>query len=280
MACAALRLRGALDSETRGWGERAERAARTALQLEPQLAEAHEALAAVSRGVEFDWDRTLEESRLALELNPNLDQPHYYRAAAFYHLGLLDLIEPELRAATDVNPTSQIEPVSIRGNAALLSGQFREAIPLLEDAQRLSHSNMSNPYLAQAYYAAGDATRAEQLLLPPGERRAQAVLASLLAARGERDRSVSLIRRILAGKYMDHHVAYSLGAAYAQLGDVTEAMRWLTQSARDGFRCYPWYQHDQLLVPLRSEQEYRRFIESLRQAWEASKTRYGSRTTT
>ena len=90
IASAAIRLRGARDSEARAWGERAEQAARTALRLEPRLAEAHEALAAVYRGVEFDWDRTLDESRLALELNPNLDQPHVYRAAAFYHLGLLD----------------------------------------------------------------------------------------------------------------------------------------------------------------------------------------------
>jgi len=284
MAAAALRLRGAPDSETRAWGERAEREARTALRLEPQLAEAHEALAAVSRGVEFDWERTLEESRLALELNPNLDQPHFYRAAAFYHLGLLDLIEPELRAAADVNPTNQIDPLTIRGNTALFSGRFRDAIPLLEDAQRLSLSTMSSSYLAHAYYGAGNVVQAERLLASldgstPGDRRAQAVLASLLAARRARDRSKALIQKILASKYMDHHVAYSLGATYAQLGEFTDAMRWLTQSARDGFRCYPWYRRDQLLDPLRKDAGYQRLLDEMRQSWETNKAKYGSSAT-
>ena len=284
MAAAAIRLRGAPDSEARAWAERADREARTALRLEPQLAEAHEALAAVSRGVEFDWHRTLEESRLALELNPNLDQPHFYRAAAFYHLGLLDLIEPELRAAAAVNPTNQIEPLTIRGAAALFFGRFHDAIPLLEDAARLSHSSISGSYLAQAYFSAGNAARAENLLAPlegntPGDLRGQAVLASLLAARRERDKSMALVRRILQSKYTDHHVAYSLGATYAQLGEFTEAIRWLTQSARDGFRCYPWYQHDRLLDPLRSDAGYQRLVEELKQSWQADKAKYGSRAT-
>jgi non-specific serine/threonine protein kinase len=284
MACAAIRLRGAPDSETRAWGERAEQEARTALRLEPQLAEAHEALAAVSRGVEFDWDRTLEESRLALELNPNLDQPHFYRAAAFYHLGLLDLIEPELRAAVDVNPTNKIDVLTIRGNAALFSGRFREAISLLEDAERVTHNTVSSSYLAQAYFGAGNAKHAEHLLAPldgntPGDRRAQAVLASLLGARRERDKAMALVRRILASTYMDHHVAYSLGAAYAQLGERAEATRWLAQSARDGFHCYPWFRRDQLLDPLRIDAGYQRLLSELRQAWEANKVRYGSRAT-
>jgi TolB-like protein/tetratricopeptide (TPR) repeat protein len=284
MASAAIRLGGAPASEAQAWAERAERAARTALRLEPQLAEGHEALAAVHRGVEFDWDGTLEESRLALELNPNLDRPHFYRAAAFYHLGLLDLIEPELRAAVDVNPTNQIDSLTIRGNAALFSGRFREAIPLLEDAERLSHNTMSSSYLAQAYNGAGNAVQAENLLTrldgnTPGDRRAQAVLASLLAARRERDKAMALVRNILASNYMDHHVAYSLGATYAQLGERAEATRWLTQSARDGFHCYPWFRRDRLLDPLRSDAGYQRLLAHLSQVWEANKARYGSRAT-
>ena len=238
----------------------------------------------MSRGVEFDWDRTLEESRLALELNPNLDQPHFYRAAAFHHLGLLDLIEAELQAAVEVNPTNRIDPLTMRADAALASGDFREAIPLLEDAERVTKNTMSSSYLGQAYFGAGNVLQAETLLAPmdgntPGDRRAQAVLASLLAARRERDKAMALVRKVLAGKYMDHHVAYSLGAAYGQLGEHAEATRWLTQSVRDGFRCYPWFRRDQLLDPLRSDAGYQRLLAELKQSWEANKARYGSRAT-
>jgi tetratricopeptide (TPR) repeat protein len=108
LASAIMRLRFAPTSEHPAWVERAEREARAALKLHPRLAEAHEALAAVYRAVDFDWDKALEESRLALALNPNLDQPHLYRATAFYHLGLLDLVEPELQAAVaGMSPANQ-----------------------------------------------------------------------------------------------------------------------------------------------------------------------------
>ena len=142
----------------------------------------------------------------------------------------------------------------MRGNAALVSGHFREAIPLLEDAERAARNTMSSSYLAQAYFGAGNARQAEALLAPldgntPGDRRAQAVLASLLAARRERDKATALVRRILASKYMDHHVAYSLGVTYGQLGEHAEAIRWLTQSVRDGFRCYPWFDAISCSIP-------------------------------
>ena len=51
------------------------------------------------RKSEFDWDATIRESRRALELNPSLDLPHYFIAGAYYHLGLLDRAEAELREA-------------------------------------------------------------------------------------------------------------------------------------------------------------------------------------
>jgi tetratricopeptide (TPR) repeat protein len=51
------------------------------------------------RKADFDWGLTLEESGKALDLNPNLDLARYFRAAAFYHLGLLDRAAEELRQA-------------------------------------------------------------------------------------------------------------------------------------------------------------------------------------
>jgi len=49
----------------------------------------------------------MEECRRALELNPNLDQPHYFRARAFLHLGVLERVEPEVRLALERNPAGE-----------------------------------------------------------------------------------------------------------------------------------------------------------------------------
>ena len=60
---------------------------------------------------------------------------------------------------------------------------------------------------------------------------------------------------------MDHHVAYSLGAAYAQLGRMAESRAWLDRSVATGFACYPWYVRDPLLEPLRRDPASHEFLE-------------------
>jgi len=85
-----------------------------------------------------------------------------------------------------------------------------------------------------------------------------------MAARGERRESLTLVQRVESRPYRDHHVAYSLGAAYAGLGNNDEAMRWLQQAAQSGFLCRPWYESDPLLEPLRGHREYVELIAYVR----------------
>jgi TolB-like protein/Flp pilus assembly protein TadD len=280
-ASAQMRIRFVPEAEVKTWEEQAKQEARRALDLDPDLAEAHEALAAIHRNTEFDWEGTIAESTRALELNPNLDLPHLYRAAAFFHLGVPELVGREVQAATDINPGNRVEPLRVQGTTALFDSRFTEAVSLLEEAQHLSEALTAGWYLAQAYYYHGQRERAETMLAQlrgsgQVERRAQATLASFLAARGEQARAEELLRAVTGGTYMDHHVAYSLGVAYAQLGRRDEALRWLRNAADTGFPCSPWYEHDPLLQPLRGDAAFRRLLEELRAVRERTKTRYAS----
>ena len=77
--------------------------------------------------------------------------------------------------------------------------------------------------------------------------RAQASLASIEAAAGMRDQALARATAVARGSYMDHHVAYSLGAAFAQLGQTSESIAWLQRAVDTGFPCYPWFERDTLL---------------------------------
>jgi tetratricopeptide (TPR) repeat protein len=274
LASGTMRIRFSTPADAPVWSERAEREAKVALSLDPQLAEAHEALAGVYRAIEFQWEQTLEEARLALELNPNLDQPHLYRAAAFYHLGLLDQVEPELAAAAEVNPLSQpvrLDSHRARGITALFASRFQASRHELEEVQKQAPGTAGNWLLGQALYYSGDVARAEALMhlsgAAPGDRRSQAVLASVLAARNADAEAKSLVQAVLGGGFMDHHIAYSLGAAFAQLGDMAEARRLLEEAARTGFPCYPWFAKDPLLDPIRTDPQFKDFMSGLESSW-------------
>jgi tetratricopeptide (TPR) repeat protein len=282
MASADMHLRFASGPEVRMWGERAKKEAARALALDPNLAEAHLAKAAVSRKTDFDWEETIEESGRALALNPNLDVAHYYREAAFYHLGLFDLAEREDREALGMDPADQVEQLRTRGVVAFLQGRYPEAVKNLELARRSSSRAYTDSYLAQAYYYNGDSTRAiatldslSQTTSAPPANRARAALASFLAHKGEKEEAEALIAMVVGKEgYIDHHVAYSLGAAYAQLGQPEQAASWLTKAMETGFPCYPWFERDPLLDPVRQDPRVSRVLTQLRQSWEATKSRY------
>jgi tetratricopeptide (TPR) repeat protein len=281
MASADMHLRFAAGAEVAAWGQRAEREALRALDLDPALAEAHLARAAVARKTDFDWIVTLEESAKALELNPSLDLARYFRAAAFYHLGLFDAAAGEMAQALHADPQNQAEELRTRGVIAFLQGRNDEAIRNLEAARRTTSAAYADSYLSQAYFYAGDTAQALRLLdslrhspSAPAATRAGAMLASVAAWRGERTESERLIAEVLSADYVDHHVAYSLGAAYAQLGRFDDARQWLQRSVDGGFPCYPWFERDTLLAPYRRDPGSQEFLRRLRAQWENAKTRY------
>jgi TolB-like protein len=280
MASADMHLRFAKDAEVAEWGTRARREATRALALDSTVAEAHLAQAAVYRKTEFDWDATILESRRALELNPSLDLPHYFIAAAYYHLGLLDRAGAEARDALLADPTNHNEQLRTRGVVALLEGGYREAIGLFEQQRRESGSPISDSYLSQAYWYSGDTARARAVVdslirspAAPAAARGRAILASFLAAAGD-GKAAALLDTLKSSQYMDHHVAYSMAIAYAQLGRFDEAREWLRRSIETGFACYPWFERDPLLEPLRRDAGSRALFDELKRRWEAVRLRY------
>ncbi len=269
------------DENRQQWHERAEREVRAALQQDPNLAEAYAALARVYANTDFEWERSIEANRRALELNPSLDSAHSAIAGAYFHLGLLELVEGELQAAEQINPQSRAsQGTRSRALVALHSGRYEEAVRLLEECTNTRGPDvLLSWFLAQAYYYRGEPERAEKMLaeLQRGgepDVRAQATLASFLAARGERTRAEELLRAAMARPSFEHHAAYSAGATYAQLGRTAEAVRWLRRARDTGWLCYPWYANDPLLHPLRRLAEFRGFMEEFRRSREAALARY------
>jgi TolB-like protein len=279
MASARMRLFFAKEDEVQSWEKRARDAANRALQLDSDLAQSHEALAAVFRSMEFDWKAAITEASRALELNPTLDQSRSFLASAFMHLGLLDRAAAEAQRVMELNQANLEEPLRIQGVSAMYGGRFDVALALLQKASRASHLP-AEWNLAYAYYYAGRRAEAEDMLRKitgnsaRSQRRTQATLASFLAARGETSEAKRLIDGVLAGSYRDHHVAYSLGAAFAQLDMPEEALEWLDQSRKTGFPCYPWFDQDPLLAKLKGRPAFDAFLDDLKQTWQTTKEQY------
>jgi TolB-like protein/DNA-binding winged helix-turn-helix (wHTH) protein len=284
-AAAQLRVRFASQTDSEVWDARARREAGRALQLDPDLAEAHVALAAVHRFQGYDWDTVIRESLRALELNPSLDMAHLYLAVAYFHVGLLDEAESAVKTARQLNPENRVEPLEILGAVSLFAGRTADAVGHLSQVQELSDSRIVRYLLGWALYYEGQHQRSLEMLETmvdddgplPGN--ARATLAAIRAAQGATSEARALAERVASERDLIHHGAYGLGTAYAQLRDPGRALRWLSQAATTGFPCYPWYERDPLLDPIRHDAAFALFMRELRRSWEDARAKYvgGSR---
>jgi serine/threonine protein kinase/TolB-like protein/tetratricopeptide (TPR) repeat protein len=269
VACAQMAWRTTETGDISRWNERAEQEARAALESDPGLAEAHEAIAAVYRYKDADYLKVIEESRRALELNPSLELAHYHLSVAYYHLGWFDLSEAEAWAGVIANPDSRAQALFNRGRAKFYSGDFVQAVRLLEENHRFDPKALGW-MLAEAYYYAGQQERSlwilEQLAASSKDTRRHAAgsLAAFRAARGERQAALRWIDIIQRDQRTDHHAAYRVGTAYAQLGDARNARRWIGIAAERGFPCYAWFARDMLLDPVRGDPAVRSLLADMR----------------
>lgn len=270
MACADMCLRFARPPDVDRWGQRAEAEARAALDLDANLAEAHLARAAVARKREFDWNQVVVSSRRALALNPNLDQAHFFIAAAYAHLGYMEEAGIAVESGRKLHGGDALEPIRQQGIIELWSGHFAPARVHLEEASRLSDQAIADTYLALAYYYSGSVEQSRTLLetlsassSASSAARAGAALASVVAKANPAAARTHL-ERVTARGYRDHHVAYSFGTAYAQLGDAAEAIRWLKTAADIGFPCVTLFERDPLLDPLREDPGFAELLSYVR----------------
>jgi DNA-binding winged helix-turn-helix (wHTH) protein/TolB-like protein len=269
-ACAWFSVRYAYESEAIAWGKRAEAEARRALEEDSSLGEAHLAIGSAAgtlyRG--FDWSTVMTESATALALDPTLELAHIARMRAFYHLGAFDNARAEARRARALNPTPNTELARLEVAVELFAGNFKMAADQAAALLRRTDAPAVRHYLGLARYYLKDVAGAREILAGTmrggkPDVRAQASLASIEAAAGLRKEARARSLAVERGPYMDHHVAYSLGAAWAQIGDTTASIRWLQQAVDTGFACPPWFARDTLLDPMRSEPRFKELMAKL-----------------
>jgi DNA-binding winged helix-turn-helix (wHTH) protein/TolB-like protein len=270
-ACAWFSVRYAHGPEAIEWGKRADSEARAALTQDGSLAEAHLAIAHAAGTTYggFNWGIVLDRSAAALTLNPSLDLAHEARMRAYYHLGLLDRMREEGRLAQELNRKPNVEFARLDVVGDLVTGQYQAAVE--KSRTLLSRTDMPavSQYLGLGLYYTGDGAGARTTLMSimrdgRPDVRAQASLASIEAALGLHQQARTRVNEIEHGLEMDHHIAYSLGAAMAQLGETSASLTWLQRAIDTGFPCYPWFEKDTLLDPVRREPDFVRLLERLR----------------
>jgi tetratricopeptide (TPR) repeat protein len=230
---------------------KAETAARKAVDLDENLAEAHLAMADVN-SYAWEWAAAEREHKRAIELNPNSAPAHrrymYYlvihgrndealgegrrareldplpgvATAPVYELLLTRQFDPAIEAAKNLLEADQSNPDlhTLLGYVYSRKGQYPEAIAAYEEGISLGDdSTDAQIYLGAAYANAGGTEKARAILkqLQTGkEYVSPAELAIIHAALGEKDKAFALLER--AYSVRDHQLIWlGVDGGYAPL---------------------------------------------------------------
>jgi TolB-like protein/DNA-binding winged helix-turn-helix (wHTH) protein/tetratricopeptide (TPR) repeat protein len=260
------------------WIEKATVAAREALSLDPNLAEAY-----VSRGYLLwsrsnNWahERAVADYRHALSLNPNLAEAHHQLANVYNHVGLLDKAQGEIEKAVELDPLN----TGIRfrvGINLLYRGKYEDSLATIRDSEKFNPTfwTFQTSFALQHLGRPDEAQkRVDALLAEKPEDRGGSLTAmqALLAAEaGDRGKAEAKIREALAkgrGFQHFHHIAYAVASSYALLNRPEPALHYLKITADDGFPCYPLFEHDLNLDNLRKNPQFQSFMTEQKKQWE------------
>jgi TolB-like protein/DNA-binding winged helix-turn-helix (wHTH) protein/cytochrome c-type biogenesis protein CcmH/NrfG len=199
--------------------EPARKAAIRALELDSQLAEAHEALAYILMFYDIAWGTAEQEFRRAIELNSSDVDAHVYYATLLEILGRFEEAVAEGRRAVELDPVS-VTVTSEYGRVLFRARRYEKAIPQFQRALELDpHDGVTHYRLADAYIQTGQFDEALKLFPTT---RAQAARAYALMGRTGDARSILATREAEQG-------GVDFALAYFALGDRDRGFELLTR---------------------------------------------------
>ncbi|HEX2341725.1 MAG TPA: tetratricopeptide repeat protein, partial [Vicinamibacterales bacterium] len=246
-------------------------AALEAIRLEPDLADAHRALAAVRFQYDWDWPGTEASYLKAIELNPSLADAYTGYAYYLTAMGRFDESIANARRAAELDPLSPVL-VGSYGRALYRARRYEDALARYKRAleidpeDRPSLSRIAEAYIELGKYqeALSFADRLEKVGLAPAAARARG---RIYAAMGRTSEALAEIERIKRDNTAgDRAVTYA--AIYAQLGCADEAIAALEQGVEAHFRrepgaMQPFVPMDPVFDPIRG---HPRFVAMLERA--------------
>ena len=242
---------------------KAKAAAIKALELDSTLGEAHNSLAFVLDGFDWDLDAGGKEFQRAIELNPGYATAHHWYA---WHLGLLGRFDEaiaEMRKAADLDPLSLIINADLAELLALAHSydesilQSRKTLEM-DPNFALAHNQLGQAYLQKHMYDEAVAELERAVQLSGDSPTCIANLARAYVASGKKDEAKKLLTDLKKHSNPGYSNAAEIAMIYASLGDADQAMTWLEKGYEERFN--PGVLLRPGFDPLRSESRFQNLL--------------------
>jgi serine/threonine-protein kinase len=213
-----------------------------AVALDPDLSEAHTALAAYLYAYEWDWGAAEREYRRAIELDPSFPTAHGWYSFLLATLGRFEEALEEAQKCVDLEPLAPMEQVRL-GASYIYLGRPELALEPLRNAIELD-SMLGHRELGWAYEALGQREEAlrefeKAAHAMGGGARARAWLARGLVLAGREGEARRILESLRAEPARTGVYNPATAVVFLALGDTSAAFAWLDESARQRHAALP-----------------------------------------
>ena len=218
----------------------AKAAAIKALELDGSLGEAHNSLAFVLDGFDWDFESAGKEFQRAIGLNPGYATAHHWYAWHLSLLGRFDEAIEEMKKAQNLDPLSLIINADL-AELLVLAHHYDESIVQsgktieMDPNFALAHIQLAQAYLQKRMYDEAVTELRKAALLSGGSPTCIANLARAYVASGKRSEAEKLLDDLKKRSQPGHSNAAEIAMIYASLGDTNQAMTWLEKGYDERF---------------------------------------------
>jgi adenylate cyclase len=220
--------------------ERSLAASKRAIELDPELAEAHAARGhAVSLSMQYD--EAEKEFERAIKLNPKLYEAYYFYARTCLLQGKTE------KAALLLEKAGEVRPEDYQATVFLVSAYKQQN--LSSEAETAMHRAME---LVEKH-----------LRLNPDDVRALSLGGTMLIRLGEMEKAINWGKRALAIDPDEPIVQYNGACIYSLAGKIEQALDCFEIAIQLGFASREWAENDIDLDPIRDQPRFQKALKKL-----------------
>jgi TolB-like protein/DNA-binding winged helix-turn-helix (wHTH) protein/Flp pilus assembly protein TadD len=239
-------------------------AARKAVEIDPQSAEAHASLGLVLSH-RWDWVGAEAEFKRALELDPQYANAHHWYGDYLSIKGRHQDAISEARRALELDPVNLMISTWV-GFRYYMARDYSAAIQQNRESVELdpnfaaAHLQLGRDYVQAGIYGEGVNEVKKAVTLSGGNPLYTAQLAVALAAKGRRIEALAIAKELEAASKKRYVSPYGLAQIYAALGSKDDTCKWLQAAYDDRAVWMGYLAVDPTFERYRSDQRFQELL--------------------